>query len=173
MNQIYQVIYHSPIGKLEINAGTAGIQSILFIEKKEQAIPQVIPTNSVDQNMPDALQQCVVQLDEYFLGKRTEFDVPLAPQGTGFQKRVWEALREIPLGQISTYKKIAQNVDLPKGAQAIGGANGQNPISIIVPCHRVIGSNGTLTGYAGGLWRKEWLLQHEKVKLPGKQLSLI
>jgi methylated-DNA-[protein]-cysteine S-methyltransferase len=172
-DKLYQIAYQSPIGELEIKGNEAGIQSILFVDKTNETVLASPPVNPIDPSQPEVLQACVAQLDEYFMGKRTSFDLLLNPQGTGFQRRVWEALCQIPLGQISTYKKIAKAIELPKGAQAVGGANGQNPISIIVPCHRVIGSNGTLTGYAGGLWRKSWLLKHEKVKLPGTQLSLI
>lgn len=172
-DKLYQIVYQSPIGELEIKGNEEGVQSILFVDKTTETILPQPPVNTIDPSQPEALQACVAQLDEYFMGKRQVFDLLLNPQGTGFQRSVWEALRQIPMGQISTYKKIAKAIELPKGAQAVGGANGQNPLSIVVPCHRVIGSNGTLTGYAGGLWRKSWLLKHEKVKLPGTQLSLI
>ena len=101
------------------------------------------------------------QLSEYFDGKRNKFDLPLAAQGTAFQKRVWAALMEIPSGTTASYADIAQKVESPKAVRAVGAANGQNPIGIIVPCHRIIGSNGKLTGYAFGLEKKAWLLQHE------------
>ncbi|EAY25296.1 methylated-DNA--[protein]-cysteine S-methyltransferase [Microscilla marina] len=172
-DQLHQFMYQSPIGELEIIGNDAGIQAILFVDNTTETVLPNAPANVVPTHLPKVLQACVTQLDEYFMGKREAFDLLLNPQGTGFQRRVWEALCQIPLGQISTYKKIAKAIELPKGAQAVGGANGQNPLSIVVPCHRVIGSNGTLTGYAGGLWRKSWLLKHEKVKLPGTQLSLI
>ncbi|MCC6928996.1 MAG: methylated-DNA--[protein]-cysteine S-methyltransferase [Gemmatimonadaceae bacterium] len=101
------------------------------------------------------------QLDEYFAGTRLSFEIPLAPDGTEFQRRVWMALRDIPYAQTVSYGDIARGIGNPKGVRAVGLANGRNPISIIVPCHRVIGSNGSLTGYGGGLERKQWLLEHE------------
>lgn len=173
MTQVHRFSYQSPIGVLEIVGNEEGIQAILFVEKKEQAVPSVIPTNEVAANLPVPVQQCIRQLDEYFVGNRTGFEVLLAPKATEFQQKVWEQLMDIPWGQTVTYGKIAKKIGQPKAAQAVGAANGQNPIPIIVPCHRVIGSSGALTGYAGGLWRKSWLLAHEKVKLPGKQLSLL
>ncbi|MFZ5445498.1 MAG: methylated-DNA--[protein]-cysteine S-methyltransferase [Myxococcota bacterium] len=101
------------------------------------------------------------QLIAYFAGRLTEFDVKLAPAGTDFQKRVWTALRSIPLGQTTTYAALAAHLGSPSGSRAVGMANGRNPISLIVPCHRVVGADGTLTGYAGGLELKQWLLDHE------------
>jgi methylated-DNA-[protein]-cysteine S-methyltransferase len=101
------------------------------------------------------------QLEEYFAGERRTFDLPLDPAGTPFQKRVWSALRDIPYGETTSYGKTAAAVGVPDAARAVGLANGQNPISIVVPCHRVIGANGSLTGYGGGLDAKRWLLAHE------------
>jgi len=102
------------------------------------------------------------QLLEYFSGGRAEFDLPLAPQGTNFQQRVWAELRRIPYGQTASYTEIAQRIGQPTAVRAVGMANGRNPISLIVPCHRVVGSDGSLTGYAGGLDAKRWLLRHEQ-----------
>ncbi|MFA0411948.1 methylated-DNA--[protein]-cysteine S-methyltransferase, partial [Vibrio splendidus] len=101
------------------------------------------------------------QLDEYFAGKRTSFDLPLKPQGTDFQLKAWVALTTIPYGETISYGEQAKRMDNPKAVRAVGGANGKNPFSIVVPCHRVIGANGTLTGYTGGMNRKEWLLDFE------------
>ncbi|HEX4933409.1 MAG TPA: methylated-DNA--[protein]-cysteine S-methyltransferase [Gemmatimonadaceae bacterium] len=101
------------------------------------------------------------QLEEYFAGTRVTFEIPLAPDGTEFQRRVWMALRDIPYARTVSYGDIAREIGNPKGVRAVGLANGRNPISIIVPCHRVIGANGSLTGYGGGLDRKRWLLEHE------------
>lgn len=101
------------------------------------------------------------QLIAYFAGRLTAFDVKLAPEGTGFQQRVWRALREIPLGQTTTYGALASHLGAPTASRAVGTANGRNPISLIVPCHRVVGTDGALTGYAGGLELKQWLLDHE------------
>lgn len=111
-------------------------------------------------------QDAVRQLQEYFNGTRQQFDLPLAPHGTEFQQRVWRALTDIPYGATVSYAHIARAIDNPKGVRAVGLANGRNPISIIVPCHRVIGANGALTGYGGGLPRKEWLLRHETTVRP-------
>ncbi|OJJ22446.1 cysteine methyltransferase [marine bacterium AO1-C] len=165
--------YQSPIGKFTVVGDERGIQAIQFVDKQEQKVDETAVGNSIKDSWPSPVQQCFRQLDEYFAGKRLEFDVPLAPEATEFQQKVWDALLDIPWGRTLTYGNIAQQIGQPKAAQAVGAANGQNPIPIIVPCHRVVGSNGTLTGYAGGLWRKEWLLKHENVKLPGKQLSLL
>ena len=101
------------------------------------------------------------QLDEYFAGNRQEFDLPLHPRGHSFQRRVWQALLEIPYGETTSYGKVAVSIGHPDASRAVGLANGQNPIPIIIPCHRVIGANGSLTGYGGGLDAKRWLLDHE------------
>ncbi len=107
------------------------------------------------------LEKAEKQLREYFDGTRKDFDLPLAPEGTAFQKKAWDALCDIPYGQTISYGEQARRIGLPDAARAVGTANGSNPISIIVPCHRVIGANGKLTGYGGGLPRKQWLLEHE------------
>ncbi|NIQ39009.1 MAG: methylated-DNA--[protein]-cysteine S-methyltransferase [Proteobacteria bacterium] len=111
---------------------------------------------------PDILFECLSQLDEYFRGKREKFNLTLAPQGTTFQKRVWRELLRIPYGETRSYKQIARNLGNGQAARPVGGANARNPISIIIPCHRVIGTRGDLVGYGGGLRRKKWLLNHEK-----------
>ena len=123
--------------------------------------------------IPKLLQECQMQIESYFAGKSVDFDVPLQPKGTDFQLNVWQKLLQIPVGHTASYLEIARSLGDPNATRAVGSANGQNPIAIIIPCHRVIGSNGTLTGYAGGLWRKKWLLNHEQ-QLSGKptQLSL-
>ena len=107
------------------------------------------------------LAACVTQMDQYFKGQRRKFDLPLAPAGTPFQQEVWQALQTVGFGETASYGRIAQAIGRPQAFRAVGAANGRNPISIIVPCHRIIGSNNTLTGYGGGLWRKTWLLEHE------------
>ena len=111
----------------------------------------------------------IVQLNEYFEGKRTQFDLQLNPEGTDFQKKVWNLLQTIPYGKTMSYLQLSQQLGDVKAIRAVANANGRNPIWIIIPCHRVIGSNGSLTGYAGGLQRKQWLLDHES---PYKQQSL-
>jgi methylated-DNA-[protein]-cysteine S-methyltransferase len=107
------------------------------------------------------VEAAIQQMTEYFLGARRAFDLPLALQGTSFQRQVWGQLLAVPYGKITTYQEIADAIGRPQAVRAVGAANARNPISIIVPCHRVIGSNGSLTGYGGGIWRKEWLLKHE------------
>ena len=114
----------------------------------------------------ELIRKCKQELDEFFEGKRKTFDLPLAPEGTAFQKRVWDALREIPYGETRTYKDIAIAVDSPKGFRAVGMANNKNPIAIMVPCHRVIGTNGKLVGYAAGMEIKTWLLALEQRESP-------
>lgn len=143
--------YNSPIGTLKIFATDNGITSILFTEELGN-----------NDNHP-LLELAVTQLDEYFSSKRDSFDLPLAPEGTDFQKRVWDELLTIPFGKTTTYLAMAKRLGDEKVIRAAASANGKNPIAIIIPCHRVIGSDGKLTGYAGGLWRKEWLLKHEGV----------
>jgi methylated-DNA-[protein]-cysteine S-methyltransferase len=102
------------------------------------------------------------QLNEYFAGRRQSFDLPLAARGTGFQQSVWRALTDIPYGVTRSYREIAEAVGSPRAFRAVGAANGRNPIAVIVPCHRVIGADGSLTGFGGGLERKRWLLEHER-----------
>ncbi|MBI5729667.1 MAG: methylated-DNA--[protein]-cysteine S-methyltransferase [Ignavibacteriales bacterium] len=108
------------------------------------------------------IEKCVEQLDEYFKGERKIFDLRLEPERTGFQKRVWDELLKIPYGETRSYMEITKLLGDPKAIRAVANANGQNKISIIIPCHRVIGSDGSLTGYGGGLWRKKWFLDHEQ-----------
>jgi len=119
--------------------------------------------------IPECLQDCVTQLDEYFQKKRTTFNLKLNPQGTNFQKEVWNALQQIPYAETRSYLKQSETMGDVKAIRAVASANGKNPIWIIIPCHRVIGSDGSLTGYSGGLWRKRWLLEHEN---PPEQQSL-
>lgn len=155
VNELYTDYYHSPLGWVEIEGTEAAITAIGFVAD-EAARPPVDRAG-----LPPVLQSCHTQLAEYFHKKRQEFSLPLAPAGTDFQQRVWRQLRAIPYGQTASYLEIACAVGNAKAVRAVGAANGSNPISIVVPCHRVIGSNGKLTGYGGGLWRKEWLLNHE------------
>ena len=154
-SEVYQLDYKSPIGIIEI-IGTKGfVFSILFSEREQ-------PVNLIGNETPESMVLCLQQLDEYFKGERLEFTFPYMFEGTDFQKTVWNALKEIPYAKTGSYKDIAVSIDNEKAIRAVGSANGKNKLSIVIPCHRIIGSNGKLTGYAGGLWRKEWLLQHEK-----------
>lgn len=130
-------------------------------EKTLQRISRFLPQGPGVGDDEEVLQRAIGQLDEYFAGVRKEFDLPLLMPGTAFQLRVWEALRAIPYGKISIYKAVAKAVECPKAARAVAGAIGANPLSIIIPCHRVNGSDGSLTGYAGGLPAKQFLLQLE------------
>jgi methylated-DNA-[protein]-cysteine S-methyltransferase len=114
------------------------------------------------------LDRAARQLDEYFTRRRASFDLPLAPRGTALQREVWAALAEIPIGETRTYADLARRVGRPSAARAVGAANGKNPLSIVIPCHRVIGASGALTGYAGGLDAKRWLLEHERGALPAR-----
>jgi methylated-DNA-[protein]-cysteine S-methyltransferase len=123
-------------------------------------------------NMPAAVAQTIEQLNEYFTGKRHDFDLPLQPKGTNFQQYIWNLLLDIPYGVTTSYLEISKRYGDTKAIRAVGTANGSNPIAIIVPCHRVIGSNGKLIGYGGDLWRKAWLLQHELEHAPVPQGKL-
>ena len=143
--------YHSPVGWLQLVATGDAISSVLFVSAAGENIG----------NSP-VLEFCQQQLEAYFDGTLTKFSVPLRLEGTPFQQRVWEALQTIPFGATWSYSELAQRVGKPKACRAVGGANHRNPIAILVPCHRVIGSSGALTGYAGGLARKQALLEHEQ-----------
>ncbi|MCT6517581.1 methylated-DNA--[protein]-cysteine S-methyltransferase [Proteus vulgaris] len=153
---MYQDYLDAPKGfpkpYISITANEKGITSLYFVNDKEI----VVNSNSV-------INQCIQQLKEYFAGKRTTFSVPLAPEGTEFQNRVWKTLQTIPYGEIWSYKKLALTLGSVNYCRAVGMANSRNPISLIIPCHRVIGHNGKLVGYTGGLDIKRWLLQYEKV----------
>lgn len=155
MIKIHKLDYESPIGVIEIIGSHEAIISILFSEDRRKI-------NLLHTETPPVLLKCYNQLDEYFKGNRYEFTFPYQVEGTDFQKTVWKALIEIPYAETGSYKDIAVFIGNEKAVRAVGSANGKNKLSIVIPCHRVIGSNGKLTGYAGGLWRKEWLLQHEK-----------
>lgn len=161
----YKVYYRSEIGLLEIIGTAESIRAIEFVEAGEIDRP-------IDQaDPPPAIAACLAQLDEYFKGERRDFSLNLEPEGTAFQQTVWQQLTAIPYGQTVSYLNIARQVGNEKAVRAVGAANGQNPIVIVVPCHRVVGSNGQLTGYGGGLWRKAWLLNHEK-RFSSPQLAL-
>lgn len=162
--QNYSTYLSTPLGPLRISGSEQGLAEVKFCEETETAIPEA--------PVPVCLQDAVRQLKEYFAGNRHTFELNLDPQGTSFQQQVWQELQLIPFGKTSTYLAVSCAVSNEKAIRAVGAANGRNPICIVVPCHRVIGSDGSLTGYAGGLWRKEWLLQHEGVLKPSSQYSL-
>ena len=144
--------YHSPIGVLELKATESALVE-LIISSKESV------TNSASNSI---IQDAIEQLTEYFAGKRKTFSIPLAPSGTPFQQQVWTQLQNIPYGKTISYAQLAQMVDSPKACRAVGSANGKNPIPVIIPCHRVITSNGGLGGFAYGLDMKKWLLELEQ-----------
>lgn len=149
MDTQYISYYDSPIGLIKITANENAIIGLDFVYKKTKE----------EEN--DLIIICKKQLDEYFKGERTEFDLNIHLNGTEFQVAVWSELKKIPYGERRSYKDIAKAIGNEKAVRAVGGANNKNKIAIIIPCHRVVGSNGSLTGYAGGLWRKKWLLEHE------------
>jgi methylated-DNA-[protein]-cysteine S-methyltransferase len=142
----------SPIGPVKITGTANSISEIVFARQQDP----------VPGRTPDELMPVVRQLEEYFRGERREFTVRLAAAGTVFQQSVWAELGKIPFGATATYGGIAAALDRSGAARAVGRANHLNPVAIIIPCHRVIGANGELTGYGGGLWRKRWLLEHER-----------
>ncbi|WP_370444658.1 methylated-DNA--[protein]-cysteine S-methyltransferase [Aquimarina sp. AU119] len=157
---IEEVYIDTPLGIATITGNKDGITSVSVTKES---------TNTPSIDIPSHLQNAVSQLHEYFEGKRTDFNLVLNPEGTDFQKKVWNELLHIPFGKTATYLDMAKRLGDPKCIRAAASANGKNPLWIIIPCHRVIGSDGSLTGYAGGLWRKKWLLDHEN---PVKQQSL-
>ena len=150
MTKVYLDYYDSPLGLIEIKATAEAVTYLEFTEEAQETSQPGVMT-----------ERAKGQLADYFAGKRQVFDLPLAFEGTDFQKLVWQQLLTIPYGRIISYQDLAKEIGKPDAVRAVGAANGQNPISIIAPCHRVIGSDGHLTGYGGGLWRKEWLLKHE------------
>jgi len=153
MKHFYE--YNSPIGAIRIIENGIAITSLKFLLNNPN------PPSDAEKEETPLLKKTFQQLSEYFAGQRTVFDIPLETQGTDFQKRVWSALRTIPYGETRSYKQIAAIAQCPKGARAVGMANNRNPISIIIPCHRVIGADGSLTGYAAGLPVKQKLLHLE------------
>src|SRR5210317_2177448 len=149
----------TPLGIAQIKGDSNGISMVSILNSEEH----------VSNNIPILLQECVTQIQEYFKGSREEFNLKLNPQGTAFQKSIWSLLQEIPFGKTISYLELSKRYGNTKAIRAVANANGKNPLWVIIPCHRVIGSDGSLTGYAGGLKRKQWLLNHEN---PNKQQSL-
>lgn len=158
----YTTYFSSPIGHILVTGTETAISKVLFCEEPGES----------SAHLPDVVKSCLQQLEEYFNGNRKEFGLPLQPAGTIFQQQVWQQLSTIRYGKTTSYLEVARAVSGEKAIRAVGAANGKNPICLVVPCHRVIGSDGSLTGYAGGLWRKEWLLQHEGAIQPAQQLAL-
>lgn len=154
MTELHYTYYESPIGLLKIGGTDNYIGEVSFIDNQEQLVHG-------EPGITELMHECTEQLIEYFHGTRRDFDIPVHQDGTEFQRRVWSELLEIPYGKTISYMDMAKRLGDPKVIRAAATTNGKNKIGIIVPCHRVIGSDKSLTGYAGGLWRKKWLLQHE------------
>ena len=161
MNNQSILYLNTPIGWMEIRGSDRFVNSIRFVDRVYDQKPE--PS--------DILMECRNQMEEYFNGKRKVFDFACEMIGTDFQKKVWEKLLEIPFGQIKTYGDIAKDLGSIKLARAVGLANGKNKLNIVIPCHRVIGSNNRLVGYGGGLIRKDWLLKHEE-RYSGKEIQM-
>lgn len=155
MHQQFEHFYTSPIGRIKIVADTDCIQSLTFIEDTETE------SNKDGIESPAVIHQCIEELMQYFNGSRTQFSVPINQSGTDFQQKVWKELYEVPYAKTLSYAELAKKLGDPKVIRAAASANGKNKIAIIIPCHRIIGSDSNLTGYAWGLSRKKWLLQHE------------
>jgi methylated-DNA-[protein]-cysteine S-methyltransferase len=153
------VFINTPLGFTEIQGDENGISKIHVMNEDVE----------ISTKIPEELKEAVLQLQDYFDGKRTSFTFPLNPSGTEFQKKVWDELLHIPFGKTCSYLELSKKLGDVKAIRAVASANGKNPLWIVVPCHRVIGTDGSLTGYAGGLWRKKWLLEHEN---PVKQETL-
>lgn len=150
MSDVYYDYYESPIGFVEVGGTSKSITSLYFVD---------LPRKEYESH--PTVGKAIQQVAEYFEGIRREFKIDISFSGTTFQERVWRQLLTVPYGHFASYQDIAKAIGKPKAVRAVGAANGRNPISLIVPCHRIIGKNRKLTGYGGGLWRKEWLLKHE------------
>lgn len=152
----------SPVGRLRLVATDQGLSRLLF---DEQADADLRPDgDSAQADDHPVLAAATTQLEEYFAGQRQEFDVPLDLEGTEFQRAAWTALASVPFGETRSYRQQAEAIGRPKAVRAIGAANGRNPVPIVLPCHRIVGSDGSLTGYGGGLPIKEYLLNHERAQ---------
>jgi methylated-DNA-[protein]-cysteine S-methyltransferase len=162
------VTVDSPVGTLSLIVSEGAVSELRM---DAVALPDEAGGELQDRSV---MAEATAQLEAYFAGSLQSFDLPLRPKGTTFQHAVWRELERIPYGTVASYGEIARRVGKPTASRAIGSANGRNPIAIIVPCHRVIGADGTLTGYGGGLWRKAWLLEHERTFARARgQLALV
>lgn len=150
---MYKGYYQSPIGIVEILTDSDSVVELSFTEQK---------AGETAADAPEILKAALQQIEEYFQGSRKSFDLKLNAKGTEFQQKVWQQLIQVPYGNTACYGEIAAAVGNQKASRAVGGANNKNRIAIVIPCHRIVGADGSMTGYAGGIWRKEWLLQHEK-----------
>lgn len=159
---VFTTYYHSPVGLLKISGTEHYISEVSFFDKTQKPA-------SKTKNMPQLVIQCIEQLIQYFQGERRVFELPIHQPGSPFQQEVWSELMTIPFGKTISYLELARKIGDLKATRAVATANGKNNVAIIVPCHRVIGSNRELVGYGGGLWRKKWLLEHEAKVAHGVQ----
>jgi methylated-DNA-[protein]-cysteine S-methyltransferase len=164
----FHSFFASPVGNWTLIASDAGLRAVLPPTDSSGRVP--LPPNMEDGEHP-ILHETIAQLSKYFDGELQEFSLPIDLSGTPFQLQVWQELQNIPFGETCSYGMLAQRIDSPAAVRAVGAANGRNPISIVVPCHRVIGANGDLTGYAGGFPCKHWLLNFEKQQNPQSTLQ--
>ncbi|MFT7475694.1 MAG: methylated-DNA-[protein]-cysteine S-methyltransferase, partial [Verrucomicrobiales bacterium] len=166
MTTLLSKTIESPVGELMLVGSNAGLRAVLWPSERDG---RVVFAEDVEEGDHPILDAAATQLREYISGGREDFDVPLDLVGTDFQKDVWARLAQIPYGQTSSYGELADELNKPGAARAVGAATGRNPVSIIIPCHRLVGSSGKLTGFAGGLDTKRWLLDHES---PAEQFNL-
>ena len=152
--------YKAPFGVLTVVGSDLGIRFVTF---NNDAHPKPLEQLRIsDTEIHDSVNDAITQLEEYFTGSRRDFELPLDLHGTEFQVEAWQALADIPYGHTATYGQQAASIGRPKAARAIGGANGRNPVAIVLPCHRIVGADGSLTGFGGGIEVKKWLLDHEQ-----------
>ncbi|MCU1390234.1 MAG: ogt [Ilumatobacteraceae bacterium] len=168
-SMLHRAVVDSPVGPLTIVASERGLRALLWMGEEDSRV-RVGPSSDTD-DPHGMIAATAAQLEEYFAGTRTEFDLPLDPIGTDFQQSAWMALRTIPFGETVSYGEQARRLGDQRKARAVGAANGRNPISIIVPCHRVVGADGSLTGFGGGIENKAWLLDHERAVWSGMIVS--
>jgi methylated-DNA-[protein]-cysteine S-methyltransferase len=161
------MFYHSPVGIIKIEISNGYVNELLYSNDEQESSSETIKLSAGDNKI---LQKCIKQFDEYFSGKRKIFDLPLKQDGTVFQQKVWSELIKIPYGKTISYLQLAQKLGDAKSIRAAASANGRNKLNIMVPCHRVIGSDGSLVGYGGGLPKKKWLLAHENKYANGVSL---
>lgn len=166
--EIFTKYIDSPLGQLEVSATETYLTSILFVETQKKPSPRKEATLYI----PAIIETYQQQIQEYFDGTRKDFDIPFQHEGTDFQKSVWEKLVTIPYGKTISYLELSRRIGNEKAIRAVGTTNGANKFNIIVPCHRVIGANGSLVGYGGDLWRKKWLLEHEAKHTGNYQTSM-
>ncbi len=152
------MLYNSPVGFIKIKVSDGFVNELMYVDDENSQLTEILKPSLADKTI---LQKCICQLDEYFYGKRKTFDLPFIQSGTEFQQKVWKLLSAIPFGKTITYLHLAQQLGDIKSIRAAASANGKNKLNIVIPCHRVIGTDGNLVGYGGGLPRKRWLLNHE------------